>query len=192
MSTDELLAEALRLPRRERARVAEDLLSSLEEPADEVTVAWAEELERRSRNDGADLEPAPPVFVNLQDVRWEKFSPDQPDSDLSRIAFLRVDPKTQATQLLIKLPPDYYVPKHWHSANETHTILKGLWVFEHSGSDGNPHRVAQGPGSFNYLPARMIHRAWTRPGEEALVFISVDGKWDVTFVDDPETTPPRD
>jgi putative addiction module component (TIGR02574 family) len=49
MSTDELLAEALRLPRRERARVAAELLSSLEEPADEVAAAWATELERRSR-----------------------------------------------------------------------------------------------------------------------------------------------
>ena len=49
MSTDELLAEALRLPRRERARVAEELLASLEEPADEVAAAWAAELERRSR-----------------------------------------------------------------------------------------------------------------------------------------------
>jgi len=49
MSTEELLAEALRLPRAERARVAEELLSSLEEPADEVAAAWAAELERRSR-----------------------------------------------------------------------------------------------------------------------------------------------
>ena len=49
MSTDELLAEALRLPRPERARVAEELLSSLEEPADEVAAAWAAELERRSQ-----------------------------------------------------------------------------------------------------------------------------------------------
>ena len=49
MSTDDLVAEALRLPRPERARVAEELLSSLEEPADEVAVAWATELERRSR-----------------------------------------------------------------------------------------------------------------------------------------------
>jgi hypothetical protein len=32
MSTDDLLAEALRLPRRERAKVAQELLSSLEEP----------------------------------------------------------------------------------------------------------------------------------------------------------------
>lgn len=50
MSTDDLLAEALRLPRRERARVAEELLSSLEEPADELAAAWAAELERRSRD----------------------------------------------------------------------------------------------------------------------------------------------
>jgi len=31
------------------ARVAEELLSSLEEPDDEVAAAWATELERRSR-----------------------------------------------------------------------------------------------------------------------------------------------
>jgi putative addiction module component (TIGR02574 family) len=49
MSTDELLAEALRLTRVDRARVAEELLSSLEEPDDEVAAAWATELERRSR-----------------------------------------------------------------------------------------------------------------------------------------------
>lgn len=49
MSTDELLAEALRLPRAERARVAEELLSSLEEPDDEVAVRWATELERRAQ-----------------------------------------------------------------------------------------------------------------------------------------------
>ena len=49
MSTEELLAEALRLPRPERAQVAEELLSSLEESDDEVAVAWASELEHRSQ-----------------------------------------------------------------------------------------------------------------------------------------------
>ncbi len=50
MSTEELLAEVLRLPRNERARLAEEVLASLEE-ADEgdVETAWAGELERRSR-----------------------------------------------------------------------------------------------------------------------------------------------
>ena len=49
MSADELLAEALRLTRADRARVAEELLSSLEESDEEVASAWASELERRSR-----------------------------------------------------------------------------------------------------------------------------------------------
>src|SRR6476646_7573505 len=49
MSTDELLAEALRLTRVDRARVAEELLSSLEESDEDVATAWATELERRSR-----------------------------------------------------------------------------------------------------------------------------------------------
>lgn len=49
MSTDELVAEALRLSRGERARVAEELLSSLEEADEDVATAWAEELKRRSR-----------------------------------------------------------------------------------------------------------------------------------------------
>lgn len=43
------LPEALRLTRVDRPRVAEELLSSLEEPDDDVAAAWATELERRSR-----------------------------------------------------------------------------------------------------------------------------------------------
>lgn len=49
MPADELLTQVLRLSRRERARVAEELLSSLEETEEEVAAAWAGELERRSR-----------------------------------------------------------------------------------------------------------------------------------------------
>jgi len=62
VSADELLATILRLPRHERARVAEEVLSSLEEPEDAVTAAWAEELLRRSRA-AADGEVGP--------VPWE-------------------------------------------------------------------------------------------------------------------------
>ena len=50
MSTEELLAQVLRLPRNERARVAGELLSTLEEPEEAVAAAWAEELDRRSRD----------------------------------------------------------------------------------------------------------------------------------------------
>jgi putative addiction module component (TIGR02574 family) len=48
MSTDDLLAEALRLSREERARIAAELLTSLEETDEDVVAVWAEELLRRS------------------------------------------------------------------------------------------------------------------------------------------------
>jgi putative addiction module component (TIGR02574 family) len=51
MSTEELLAQVLRLPRPERARLVEEVLSSLEDPDDrDLEAAWAPELERRSRD----------------------------------------------------------------------------------------------------------------------------------------------
>jgi putative addiction module component (TIGR02574 family) len=49
MSAEELLAQVLGLPRGDRARVAEEILASLEEPEEDVAIAWAEELKRRSR-----------------------------------------------------------------------------------------------------------------------------------------------
>ena len=42
-------------------------------------------------------------------------------------------------------------------------------------------KVEQGPGSFNYLPAKMVHEAWTSAG--SVVFITVDRPWDVNWVD---------
>jgi len=62
MSTEEILAQALRLPRAERARLAEEVLSSLEDPDEQVAAAWARELERRS-NDIAE--------GRVQPVDWE-------------------------------------------------------------------------------------------------------------------------
>jgi putative addiction module component (TIGR02574 family) len=49
MPTEDLLAQLLRLPRTDRARLAEELLASLEEADDDVAAAWAPELARRSR-----------------------------------------------------------------------------------------------------------------------------------------------
>jgi putative addiction module component (TIGR02574 family) len=49
MSDEEFLAHVLGLPRGDRARIAEEILASLEEPEDDVALAWADELKRRSR-----------------------------------------------------------------------------------------------------------------------------------------------
>ena len=49
MTVEELTVNVLRLPRLDRAKLAQELFLSLQESEDEVAVAWAGELERRSR-----------------------------------------------------------------------------------------------------------------------------------------------
>lgn len=59
MTSEDVLSAALALPPQERARVAHELLRSLEEAPDEaVETAWTAEITRRSREiaDGA-VEP---------------------------------------------------------------------------------------------------------------------------------------
>ena len=119
------------------------------------------------------------LFRNYQDFKWNRILPDLGENS-PEICILVVDPKTQATKLMIRAPKGIHVRKHWHSANETHTVILGVQVFACEGK-----RVEQGPGSFNYLPAKMVHEAWLPAG--SLVFITVDGAWDVNWVEGPPT-----
>lgn len=119
--------------------------------------------------------PIHPMFTKVQDVKWEKIIPDLGEAS-PEIAVLRVDPKTQATQLLIRTPKGIHVRKHWHSANETHTMITGRAVFECEGK-----RVELGPGDFNFMPAKMVHEAWLPAG--SLTFVTVDSAWDVNWVE---------
>ncbi|MGH9309666.1 MAG: cupin domain-containing protein [Vicinamibacterales bacterium] len=117
------------------------------------------------------------VSAAYGDLQWQTMVPEL-GADSPQISILRVDPRTQATQLVIRMPKQMHVPMHWHSANETHTVIKGTWVFEH---EGQRHEL--GPGGFNYLPARTHHQAWA--SDDALVFITVDSGWDVNWVGRP-------
>jgi quercetin dioxygenase-like cupin family protein len=114
------------------------------------------------------------------DLKWQPIVPEL-GADSPQISVLRVDPKTQATQLLIHMPKRMHVPMHWHTANETHTMIRGTMVFEH---DGQRHEL--GSGGFNYLPARTHHQAWST-SDDALVFITVDSAWDINWLNGPPT-----
>lgn len=119
------------------------------------------------------------MSARYEDLKWQAIVPEL-GNDSPQISILRVDPKTSATQLLIRTPKKMHVPMHWHSANETHTMIQGTAVFEHEGK-----REELGPGGFNYIPAKMQHEAWISEG--SVVFITVDGAWDVNWVGNPPT-----
>jgi quercetin dioxygenase-like cupin family protein len=118
--------------------------------------------------------------LKFQDVEWKKIIPEL-GAGSPEISILRVDPKSQATQLMIRVPKNFHVPRHWHSANETHTVISGTFIVEH----GDGKREELGPGSFNYVPSKTIHQAWTKSDEGSLLFITVDAAWHVNWVDAP-------
>jgi quercetin dioxygenase-like cupin family protein len=117
--------------------------------------------------------------ARYEDLKWQSIVPEL-GADSPQISILRVDPVTKATHLLIRVPKQMHVPMHWHSANETHTVIRGNWTFEHEGM-----REQLGPGGFNYIPAKMRHQAWA--SDDSLVFITVDSGWDVNWINGPPT-----
>jgi putative addiction module component (TIGR02574 family) len=67
MSAKELLEAALELPTKERAKMAGQLLQSLDdEPAEDVEAAWAAEIERRLE-DGDEAYEAPLTLEELNE-----------------------------------------------------------------------------------------------------------------------------
>jgi mannose-6-phosphate isomerase-like protein (cupin superfamily) len=120
-----------------------------------------------------------PIFKNVSDLKWDKIIPDLGESS-PEICFLRVDQKTHATSLLIRTSKAIHVRKHWHTANESHTMISGKAVLAREGK-----RAELSPGGFNFMPARMVHEAWLPAN--SLTFITVDGPWDVNWVEGPPT-----
>jgi len=121
----------------------------------------------------------PPIFTGYSELTWNKIIPEL-GAKSPEIAILHVDQTTQATQLMIRTPAAIHVRKHWHSANETHTIIRGTATLACDGK-----RAKLGPGAFNFMPAKMVHEVWLPAG--SLTFITVDRAWDINWVEGPST-----
>jgi hypothetical protein len=76
MTIEELEAEALKLPKHQRARLAERLISSLDEDS-EIEAAWEDEAERRYRRFLAGEEQAIPAADALAELRAALDRPEE-------------------------------------------------------------------------------------------------------------------
>lgn len=73
-TAETLLAEALRLEPSERAKLAAELLSSLDDRDDDVKAAWAAEISRRAAEAVTDPDDEEDWRTALDDVRREVLS----------------------------------------------------------------------------------------------------------------------
>jgi len=124
--------------------------------------------------------PDEPVsFLQPEQMSWRRLAPGMGENS-PKMTVLRHDPHSGATTMLIWTPPGFHVPRHWHSGGEKHMVVRGTFIFECQGQ-----RVVMKGGSFNYMPARMVHQAWTPPDEDCLLYTDVDREWDLNWIDPP-------
>src|SRR4051812_26453464 len=110
----------------------------------------------------------PAVYTKYGDIKWEKLIPEL-GAQSAEIAILHVNPKSGATQLMIRCPKNYHAPKHWHTANETHYCVYGNFVM--LDQDGKAADLS--PGSFN----TCLARCFTRGGANQIKEICFLSRW---------------
>lgn len=111
--------------------------------------------------------------VNPEQLDWVTMVPPLGKQSPVR-ALLHEEPTNHSSQFLIRMPPNFHVPAHFHGVNETHTVIEGTFIVQ-----VNNERIALKPGGFNYTPAQVVHEAWTPAEEGALIFVTVDGPYDL-------------
>src|SRR5262249_34849064 len=67
--------------------------------------------------------------LKFADMKWARMFPNYAERS-PEITILRVDSVSHATQLMIRIPKNFHVTRHWHSSNETHTVVSGTLVME--------------------------------------------------------------
>lgn len=53
-------------------------------------------------------------------------------------------------------------------------MVRGTFVIQHDGG-----QMTMKVGDFNWMPAQMIHQAWSG-SEETIVFVLLDGPWEIS------------
>lgn len=119
------------------------------------------------------------------DIKWANAPNSLPKG--AELAVLEGDPMQSGPfTMRIKLPANYQIPPHWHTAIERITIISGNFYLG-MGEQVNLQKAKKYPtGSFVSLPPEMRHFAFTH--SPVVVQLHGMGPWDIHYVneqDDP-------
>lgn len=115
--------------------------------------------------------------VDLSNAAWQKLTPDQPTSNPLRVTIVERNAKFGITRAVIKAPAAFTLPPMWLTVDGNYTVLKGTFIFDSVTATGKQEKLTQGPGAFAAVPPNYILQATTRPGTEALLYVTVYGEW---------------
>lgn len=126
------------------------------------------------------------VFISAADVKWGPAPPDLPKG--AQLAVLSGDPtKPVAFTMRVKLPDGYKIPPHYHTKDESLTIIGGTLNLMMGDNMTNPH--ALDVGAFHFLPGKMHHGAEAKG--ETIVQIHGTGPFDIIYLNPADNPNPK-
>jgi quercetin dioxygenase-like cupin family protein len=126
------------------------------------------------------------VFINPTDITWGAAPPSLPQG--AKIAVLHGDPgKSGPFVMRLRVPPGYKIPPHWHSQDESLTIVAGTVYFGSGDKIQASKAHTLTAGAFHFLPAKDHHYLVAK--SEAVVQVDGNGPFDIIYSssdDDPQ------
>jgi hypothetical protein len=115
-----------------------------------------------------------PLARSIDDptLQWGDCPPFMPDG--CGLAVLRGDPAQPNADVLLQVPGQSAIGRHWHSSAERMVLIEG--ELEVSYDDQAP--ITLQAGSYAYGPARLPHTARCRSTARCVLFIAFEGPVD--------------
>jgi hypothetical protein len=125
-------------------------------------------------------------FINPNDIKWGAAPPAMPKG--AKIAVLQGDPgKSGPFVIRLMVPPGYKIPPHWHSQDESLTVIAGALYFGPGDKIETSKAHTLTAGGFHFLAGKDHHYLVAK--SQAVVQINGNGPFDVTYIasdDDPQ------
>jgi quercetin dioxygenase-like cupin family protein len=125
-------------------------------------------------------------FINPKDIKWGPVPPSMPKG--AKIAVLQGDPgKPGVFVIRLMVPPGYKVPPHWHTQDESITVISGTLLFGTGDKVDAKSAHTLTAGGYHYLTGKDHHYVVAKT--TAVIQVSGSGPFDVTYInaaDDPQ------
>jgi quercetin dioxygenase-like cupin family protein len=127
------------------------------------------------------------AFINPSDIKWGAAPPSMPKG--MKIAVLQGDPgKPGPFVIRLMVPPGGKIPPHWHSQDESLTVIAGTLYF----GPGDKIEISKAhtvtAGAFHFLAGKDHHYLVAK--SQAVVQVNGNGPFDITYIN-PEDDDPQ-
>ena len=126
------------------------------------------------------------VSINPKDIKWGAAPPSMPKG--AKIAVLQGDPSKPGPFVIrLMVPTGYKIPPHWHTQDESLTVISGTFYFGTSDKVETSMAHTLTAGGFQFLSGKDHHYLVAK--SQAVIQVNGNGPFDITYVspdDDPQ------